>query len=180
MTPQHLSDEAVAAFADGVLRGHARERATRHINDCPECRRAVQVQREAAWALRSAVAPALPNGLLDRLRVLPVTTPVTPLPTATAPDGTTMLSVFAPVAALVPPAAPPAPTAAKAHRVRPFVITAAAVALAGALTSGSVAQAAQHDDPSPSGNRTTRYTTPDPVYRPGARQPASTYWTDQH
>ena len=38
MRPQHLSDEAVAAFADGVLSGHARERAARHLNECPECR----------------------------------------------------------------------------------------------------------------------------------------------
>src|SRR5437762_1175129 len=37
MSPQHLSDEAVAAFADGVLNGHAHERAARHINSCDEC-----------------------------------------------------------------------------------------------------------------------------------------------
>jgi len=34
---QHLSDEALAAFADGVLSGHARDRATRHAAGCPEC-----------------------------------------------------------------------------------------------------------------------------------------------
>ncbi|MDT4947566.1 MAG: hypothetical protein QOJ37_161, partial [Pseudonocardiales bacterium] len=44
MNPQHLSDEAVAAFADGVLSGHARERATRHAAACPECAHAVKVQ----------------------------------------------------------------------------------------------------------------------------------------
>jgi anti-sigma factor RsiW len=102
MSPQHLSDEAVAAFADGVLRGHARERAARHINACDECRQAVKVQREAVWALRSASAPSLPNGLVDRLRTVPLTTPIPTLPAAVDTDGTPMLSAIAPVAAFVP------------------------------------------------------------------------------
>ena len=64
----HLSDEAVAAFADGVLRGHARERASRHVEECTECHEAVRVQREAAWALRAAPAPQLPIDLAARQR----------------------------------------------------------------------------------------------------------------
>ena len=40
--PQHLSDEAVAAFADGVLGGSARERARQHVEECAECRTAVR------------------------------------------------------------------------------------------------------------------------------------------
>jgi anti-sigma factor RsiW len=135
MNAQHLSDEAVAAFADGVLSGHARERATRHTAACGECAHAVKVQREAAWALRAAPAPCLPNGLLDRLRGVPHTTPITTLPTAIGPDGSTMLSTFAPMAALVP-AAKTEPT----HRIRPIVTTAAVVALAGALTAGSMSR----------------------------------------
>ena len=87
MTSQHLSDEAVAAFADGVLRGHARERAARHTETCAECAYAVQVQREAAWALRAAPAPALPTSLVDRLRLLPDTTSLTALPTVFDDDG---------------------------------------------------------------------------------------------
>lgn len=135
MTPQHLSDEAVAAFADGVLSGHARERARRHVNECVECREAVRVQREAALALRSAAAPALPGGLLDRLRGLPETTPLpSTLPSAITPDGNAMLSVFAPVAALAPSQEP-----RKTHRARPYIVG-AAVVLAGALTAGAVAQ----------------------------------------
>lgn len=70
MSSQHLSDEAVAAAADGVLTGHARDRATRHVAECAECAHAVRVQREAAWALRTAPPPALPSELLDRLRTV--------------------------------------------------------------------------------------------------------------
>jgi hypothetical protein len=168
MNPQHLSDEAVAAFADGVLSGHARERATRHINACGECHHAVRVQREAAFALRSAVAPALPSALRDRLRTVPMTTPVTTLPTAITPEGNTVLSTFAPMAALVPNPATSTPNRSphRAHsprthsplKARPFVTTAAIVALAGALTAGSVAR---DDDPAQTGTGTVvRQATP--------------------
>jgi anti-sigma factor RsiW len=103
MSVQHLSDEAVAAFADGVLRGSARERAARHVAECAECRTAVRMQREAAIALRTAPAPALPSGLIDKLRTLPMTTPLpTPLPTAVDDEGNAMLATFAPMAAFAP------------------------------------------------------------------------------
>jgi hypothetical protein len=132
MNVQHLSDEAVAAFADGVLRGHARERASRHLSACGECRQAVTGQREAAMALRSAPAPALPSSLLDRLRTVPLNTPITTLPTAIADDGSTVLATFAPMAALVPPESAPG-----RHRVRPFLTAAALVGVAGVLVAGS-------------------------------------------
>jgi hypothetical protein len=144
--PQHLSDEAVAAYADDVLAGAARERARRHCAECAECTYAVAVQREAVWALRAAPAPSLPSGLLDRLRAVPVTTPVRTLPTALAPDGTTMLAtsaalsgtVFAPMAAFAPG---PRPEKRTTHRARHLVATAAAIAVAGVLTAGSTASA---------------------------------------
>jgi hypothetical protein len=142
MSSQHLSDEAVAAFADGVLRGHARDRAARHVDSCTECRSAVRIQREAAVALRSACAPAPPGALLDRLRSVPLTTPLTTLPSVMAPDGTPMLSTFAPMAALVPD------RPARTHRTRPLVTTAAIVALTGTLAAGSMAA----DDNSASGD----------------------------
>jgi anti-sigma factor RsiW len=136
MSSQHLSDEAVAAFADGVLSGHARDRATRHTNECAECAHAVKVQREAAWALRAAPAPALPTSLFERLKAVPQTTPITTLPTVVGPDGSTMLATFgAPMAALVPQAPDRA-----VHRGRTVVLTAAAVALAGTLAAGTAAQ----------------------------------------
>ena len=84
---QHLSDEAVAAYADGVLGRTARMRAERHLGECPECAYAVSIQREAVFALRGAPVPALPSGLLDRLRAVPVTTILTTPPLALSPDG---------------------------------------------------------------------------------------------
>lgn len=84
---QHLSDEAVAAYADGVLGRTARMRAERHLAECPECAYAVSIQREAVFALRGAPAPALPSGLLDRLRAVPVTTILATPPLALSPDG---------------------------------------------------------------------------------------------
>ena len=106
MSPQHLSDEAIAAFADGVLTGHARERASKHAVACPECAYAVAVQREAVWALRAAPAPSLPIGLLDRLREVPDTTPITSVPSALSPDGSAVFPTFGNfgAAAFVPPA----------------------------------------------------------------------------
>lgn len=131
---QHLSDEAVAAYADGVLSGHARDRAARHVNACSECRHAVKVQREAAWALRTAGAPAPGGMLLDRLRSVPLTTPITAVPTTIASDGTPMLSTYAPMAALVPDAQ------ARNRRTRPLVTSAAIVALTATLAAGSMAR----------------------------------------
>src|SRR5262249_12533322 len=83
---QHLSDEAVAAFADGMLATPAHNRATRHVAQCAECAAAVAEQRAAVSALRAAPAPALPAGLLDRLRAVPTTTPLRSQPIALAPD----------------------------------------------------------------------------------------------
>ncbi len=68
----HLSEDAVAAFADGVLSAAAASRAQRHCAECAECADAVRGQREAAMLLRAAQAPALPSGLLDRLAGLPM------------------------------------------------------------------------------------------------------------
>lgn len=97
----HLSDEAIAAFADDVLTGHARQRARRHIAECPECAAAVAVQREAVSALQSAPDPSVPSTLLDRLRAVPATTPIRQVPTHVDEHGTTMFATFA-AAALVP------------------------------------------------------------------------------
>lgn len=159
MTRDHLSDEAIAAVADDVLTGRPRERARKHISCCPECNYAVAVQREAVWALRAAPAPSLPSGLLDRLRDVPVTTPVTRIPAAMDEDGTAMFStVSGPAAALV--AAKPAhPTAGQTgkstdrHRrgrtlavatTSAVVVTAAVVGGVLAMESGSPHDPANH------------------------------------
>lgn len=143
---QHLSNEAIAACADGVLARSARERALRHTAACPECAYAVAVQREAVWALRSAPAPALPSGLLDRLCAVPTTTPLTVVPTSIAPDGSAMFATFGSMsaAALVPSTERPARTS----RLRPIASTAAAVAVAGVLVVGSAAHASGQQGPS--------------------------------
>jgi len=90
----HLSEDAVAAFADGVLSAAAASRAQRHCAECAECADAVRGQREAAMMLRAAQAPALPSGLLDRLNGLPMSAPLPPrrggLPTVLDADGIAM------------------------------------------------------------------------------------------
>ncbi|MBE7188532.1 hypothetical protein [Jatrophihabitans endophyticus] len=118
MSTQHLSDEAVAAAADGVLTGHARDRATRHLAECDECAHAVRVQREAAWALRTAPAPALPSEFLDRLRTV-VEQRELPLP-APWPDeqSGTYLPIAAPIAAIAPQSGRPERDDAGEHRRR--------------------------------------------------------------
>jgi len=145
MKPQHLSDEAVAAFADGVLSGHARDRACRHLNACAECRQAVKEQREAAAALRTAPAPALPTNLLDKLRTVPLTAPLpAPPPSALAPDGSAAFPTFAPMAAFAP-----APAPARKHRGRTYLTTAVLVGVTGALVAGGVVAATDDDPGSP-------------------------------
>ncbi|MEP6598965.1 MAG: hypothetical protein ABJB98_05890 [Actinomycetota bacterium] len=94
LSSQHLSDEAIAAYADCVLAAPGRARARRHLAACADCAHAVTVQREAVWALRAAPAPALPSGLLDRLRAVPDTTPLYQLPMALAPDGAPVFAAF--------------------------------------------------------------------------------------
>lgn len=73
---QHLSDEAIAAYADGVLGPGARDRAARHVATCAECAHDVRRQDEARAALRAATAPTAPMALLQRLRDLPMTAPL--------------------------------------------------------------------------------------------------------
>jgi anti-sigma factor RsiW len=90
----HLSADAVAAFADGVLAAAAAMRAERHCAVCSECAEAVRGQREMAMMLRAATAPALPSGLMDRLACVPMSTPLPPpmsgLPTVLGADGVPM------------------------------------------------------------------------------------------
>jgi hypothetical protein len=90
----HLSEDAVAAFADGVLSAAAASRARRHCAECAECADAVRGQRETAMMLRAAQAPALPSGLLDRLSGVPMSATLPPpcrgLPTVLGADGTAM------------------------------------------------------------------------------------------
>jgi anti-sigma factor RsiW len=104
----HLSDEAVAAFADGVLSDTARQRAQSHMAGCTECSEAVYGQRAARAALRSALRPRLPDGLFERLRELPITAelPLIQCPAALSAEGQPL---FAAAGRVEPVAAEPSP-----------------------------------------------------------------------
>jgi hypothetical protein len=89
----HLSEDAVAAFADGVLSAAAAARAQRHCAECFECAEAVRAQREAALMLRTAGSPTAPAELMSRLAGLPMSAPLPPprgLPTVLGADGVPM------------------------------------------------------------------------------------------
>src|SRR5215468_3025800 len=132
---QHLSDEAVAAFADGALTEGARARAARHVADCAECAHAVAVQREAVWALRAAPAPALPGDLLERLRAVPATTPLSGRPIAIDSDGSAVFPAFG-TAALAEPSDDRAEMSPR--RGRPYgLLTAAAAVIARGAVAGT-------------------------------------------
>ncbi len=129
---QHLTDEAVAAFADGALGVSARHRAARHLAECAECSNAVAVQREAVWALRSAVAPSLPFGLLDRLRAVPSTTPLDQRPLALDPDGSAVFAAFGTPTVEPEPSTPHTMSVDRCHRPYGLLTAAAAVVALGA------------------------------------------------
>jgi hypothetical protein len=151
---QHLSDEAVAAFADGALGNGARARAARHVGECPECAHAVAVQREAVWALRAAPAPTLPGDLLERLRAVPSTTPLSGLPIALDDDGSAVFPAFG-TAAFVEPSPP---TSAPAERrSRPYgLLTAAAAVLALGAVGGTVVSTSSAGPSTPAPNAPVR------------------------
>ncbi|SOD73026.1 hypothetical protein SAMN05892883_2331 [Jatrophihabitans sp. GAS493] len=151
--PQHLSDEAVAACADSALNAPARLRAERHLAGCAECRRAVQEQQEAARVLRRAVAPALPSGLMQRLRDVPQTTELPPNDFTLSPEGNAVFPTFKPSGSGSRASAPPPPPHHSVRRhSRALLFTAAAfvsVSAASVAVAAVPSQVAQ-DAPAPS------------------------------
>lgn len=71
----HLSFDAVVAFADGELGLAAYQRAAAHLARCPACAAEVAEQTQAREMLRSAFAPKMPGSLFDALRSIPVALP---------------------------------------------------------------------------------------------------------
>lgn len=63
----HLSSEAVAAFADDRLPPSARDRALKHLGQCRECMEELHVQRSARYALRHSGPIRMPGSLADKL-----------------------------------------------------------------------------------------------------------------
>lgn len=72
---EHLSTEAIAAFADGELRMNAHLRAAHHLSLCPECALEVDAQCQARSALRDSCPVATPTSLLGLLSQIPHHTP---------------------------------------------------------------------------------------------------------
>ncbi|HEV7849790.1 MAG TPA: anti-sigma E factor RseA [Mycobacterium sp.] len=68
---EHLSTEAVAAFADGELRMTAHLRAAHHLSLCTQCAAEVEAQRQARAALRDSRPIAIPTSLLGLLAQIP-------------------------------------------------------------------------------------------------------------
>ncbi|GED97395.1 hypothetical protein nbrc107697_14340 [Gordonia crocea] len=69
---EHLSPEAVAAYADGELGDTAVSRANSHLKVCGPCSTAVEAQKAARAALRgSGSAITAPLDLLGQLSQIP-------------------------------------------------------------------------------------------------------------
>ncbi len=71
----HLTLDAVVAYADGEMSMVSYQRAAAHVARCPQCEGEVRAQTVARSWLRSAQAPAMPTSLLDSLRSIPVALP---------------------------------------------------------------------------------------------------------
>ncbi len=67
LSTEHLGTEAIAAFVDGELSLVAERRAQAHLMACPECRREVAKQRQAAKRLRDSAALHIPAELRARI-----------------------------------------------------------------------------------------------------------------
>ena len=83
----HLTLDAVVAYADGEMPMVSYQRAAAHVARCPQCDAEVRAQLVARSWLRSAEAPAMPTSLLDTLRSIPVALPTPARRRRPAPDG---------------------------------------------------------------------------------------------
>ncbi|ADG98546.1 hypothetical protein Srot_2091 [Segniliparus rotundus DSM 44985] len=72
----HISFEAVAAYADGKLGEKASARAREHFQMCPECSEQLQAQMQARAALRHSPRVQVPSELLGTLCAIPSRTAV--------------------------------------------------------------------------------------------------------
>lgn len=74
----HLSLDAVVAYADGEMGLTAYQRAAAHLTRCALCAADVAEQTAAAHYLRAARMPTMPGSLFDALRSIPLASPVPP------------------------------------------------------------------------------------------------------
>ncbi len=119
----HLSVEAIAAYADDELDDGPRDRATRHLAVCPDCAAQVMDQGQARAALRSAGCPSMPSTLLSSLQSIPSDAELPPPPPglAVTADGQ-LVSMLRALPADPPPAGlaePPGSGTAGSRRAAP-------------------------------------------------------------
>ena len=145
----HLTLDAVVAYADGEMPLVAYQRAAAHVARCPQCDAEVRAQLVARSWLRSAETPAMPTSLLDTLRSIPVALPAAdPAPAGdplTTADRSTLPSHPAAGGHGTLPA-----HARSAHRARRFRFLGTGALVAG-LTVGVLvgAESAPETDPHP-------------------------------
>lgn len=82
----HLTLDAVVAYADGEMPLVSYQRAAAHLALCPQCDAEVRAQMTARSWLRAAQAPPMPSSLLDSLRSIPVALPAGPAEAHPVPD----------------------------------------------------------------------------------------------
>lgn len=75
MFDDHLSLDAVVAYADGELSLVAYQRVAAHLSRCPACAADVAEQTAASQYLRQACIPRMPGALFDALRSIPTALP---------------------------------------------------------------------------------------------------------
>lgn len=80
----HLSLDAVVAYADGEMSLTAYQRAAAHLVRCGACAADVGEQTAASQYLRGARVPSMPSSLFQALTSIPVAAPV--LPASTGPS----------------------------------------------------------------------------------------------
>ncbi len=76
----HLSLDAVVAYADGEMSMTAYQRAAAHLVRCGPCAADVAEQTAASHYLRGAQVPTMPSSLFAALTSIPIAVPVTPAP----------------------------------------------------------------------------------------------------
>lgn len=74
----HLSLDAVVAYADGEMSLTAYQRAAAHLVRCGACAADVAEQTAASQYLRGAQMPTMPGSLFDALKSIPIASPTAP------------------------------------------------------------------------------------------------------
>ncbi|GAY13223.1 zf-HC2 domain-containing protein [Pseudonocardia sp. N23] len=136
----HLTLDAIVAYADGELAAGAHARAAMHVAHCSECADEVVAQDQTRLLLSSSSAPAMPSSLLSSLCNIPQVAdlPEAPAGLAVTADGQ-LVSVMRPLGGTAPDPRPPVAEVRLGHGRRLRI--GAGVAVSG-LALGALALAA--------------------------------------